>query len=207
MSKSLIVVPITALLMASASWAVEPAADYSRPGWYLGVGAGGGVDFLSDAVQDATGGVVDLSVGGSFNARGGYRVTSWFAFEVMYEGVYRTEAEVSVMGTKSVSSFSIHSFVSNLKFIAPIWRVQPYFMLGPGAQYGVFNGKGPLDGLDLTRWDFMLRAAFGIDAYITENWLVNLELAPSIRFADYVRPSETTDNVTLTLGLGVQYRW
>ena len=62
--------------------------------------------------------------------------------------------------------------------------------------------------LDLRRWDFTLRFAFGIDAYITENWLVNLELAPSMRFADYGKiVSKTTDNVLLTIGAGVQYRW
>lgn len=54
----------------------------------------------------------------------------------------------------------------------------------------------------------MLRTAIGLDGYITENWLLNLELAPSIRFADYSNiPSETTDNVTLTVGVGVQYRF
>jgi hypothetical protein len=206
MPRRLALIPIALSLIATTSWAEKPAPSYSRPGWYVGVGAGGGVDFLSEAVQDATGGFVDLSVGGSFNARGGYRVTSWFAFEVMYEGVYGTEAEI--LGMKSASSFSTHGFVGNFKFIAPIWRVHPYFMLGPGAQYGIFDGKGPFSGLDLTRWDFMLRTAFGIDAYITENWLVNLELAPSIRFADYGDiPSEVTDNVTLTFGAGVQYRW
>lgn len=122
----------------------------------------------------------------------------------MYEGVYGTEVQVLGMGAADLTT---HSLTGNLKLILPTWRVQPYIMLAPGAQYGNFNGKGPLDFLDTARWDFMLRTAIGIDTYITENWLVNLELAPSIRFADYVRPSETTDNVTLTLGLGVQYRW
>lgn len=205
MSKSLIIVFVAALLMASTSRAERlPTPDYSRPGWYLGVGGGIGIDVLDDAIQDRTGGVVELSVGGSFNVRGGYRVTSWLAFEIMYEGVYGTEVQVSGMGAADLTT---HSLTGNLKLILPTWRVQPYIMLAPGAQYGNFNGKGPLDFLDTARWDFMLRTAIGIDAYITENWLVNLELAPSIRFADYVRPSETTDNVTLTLGLGVQYRW
>ena len=35
----------------------------------------------------------------------------------------------------------------------------------------------------------MLRIGLGLDTYITENWIVNLELAPSIRFSDYL-PSE-----------------
>jgi hypothetical protein len=204
MLKSLIVIPIAALLMASTSWAEDPKADYGRRGWYGGVGGGAGIDFLTDAVQDETGGTVDLSVGSSFNARGGYRVASWFAFEAMYEGVYGTTVEVSGVDAADQDT---HSIVGNFKFILPTWRVQPYFMLGPGAQYGKFNGKGPFDPLDTERWDFVLRTAIGIDMYITEHWLIDLELAPSVRFADYTDvPSQLTDNVTLTFGLGVQYR-
>jgi opacity protein-like surface antigen len=100
--------------------------------------------------------------------------------------------------------------VANLTFILPTWRIQPYFSIGPGAQYANLDAMGPFDkfGLDLKRWDFMLRAGFGLDAYVTENWLLNLELAPSVRFADYSRiPSKTTDNVQLTVSLGIQYRF
>ena len=205
MSKSLIVIPIAALLMASTSWGEKPAPDYSRPGWYLGAGGGTGIAFLDSAIQDQTGGTVELNVGGSFNARGGYRVTSWLAVEALYEGVYNSNIDIS--GMKTAAERTTHSFVGNLKLILPIRRVHPYFSIGPGAQYGEFNGHGPFEGLDTTRWDFLLRAGFGIDAYITENWLVNLELAPSMRFNEYVVLNKTTDNVLLTIGLGVQYRW
>ena len=59
-----------------------------------------------------------------------------------------------------------------------------------------------------SRWDFTLRVGVGLDAYITENWLINVELAPSIRFADYRDiPRETTDNVTLTVSGGIPYRF
>jgi hypothetical protein len=205
MSKRLFAISILMLLMPGSSEAEEPSPDFGRPGWYLGLGGGLGTDFLDDAVEDVTGGNVELSVGGSFNARGGYRVTSWFAFEIMYEGVYGTNIRVS---GKDAADFSTHSFVGNLKFILPTWRIHPYIMLGPGAQYGKFNGKGPIDRLDTNRWDFTLRTAIGVDGYITENWLLNLELAPSVRFADYGDiPSEVTDNVTLTFGAGVQYRF
>jgi opacity protein-like surface antigen len=205
MSKSLIAVCIATLLTAGASWAEEPKPDFVRSGWYVGVGGGAAFDFLEDAIEDFTLGIVDISAAGSFNARGGYRVASWFAFEAMYEGAYGFETEI--LGEK-VAEFDTHSFVGNFKFIVPTWRVHPYIMVGPGAQYGNFDGKGVFDFLDTTRWDFVLRTAIGIDGYITENWLLNLEVAPSIRFADYSNiPSQTTDNVSLTVGLGVQYRF
>ena len=64
-----ILMPIAVLLMAGTSWAADPAPNYARSGWYLGVGGGVAFDFLEDAVADKTGGVVDLLAGGSFNAR------------------------------------------------------------------------------------------------------------------------------------------
>ena len=206
MTKNL-VVSVAALLMASVSWAEAAPPDYGRPGWYAGVGAGTGIAFLEDAIRDKIGGgLVDLNAGGSFNARGGYRLTSWFAVEAMYEGVYNSNIEIA--GRKTAAERSFHSFVANLKLILPTWRVHPYFMIGAGAQYGTVDALDDLLDIDLARWDFMLRTAFGIDAYITENWLVNLELAPSVRFADYKNiPLKTTDNVLLTVGVGVQYRW
>jgi len=206
MSRTLIAIPIAVLLMATTSWAADPAPDYARPGWYLGVGVGTGIPFLEGFLPDEVSGVVEFNPGASFNARGGYRLTSWLAVEALYEGVYGSNIEV--LGMATAARRTTHSFVANLKLILPTWRIHPYFMVGPGAQYAVFNDKTPFNRLDLRRWDFTLRTAFGIDAYITENWLVNLELAPSMRFADYGNiPSKQTDNVLLTIGAGVQYRF
>jgi hypothetical protein len=61
--------------------------------------------------------------------------------------------------------------------------------------------------LDTDRWDLLLRFGLGIDAYITEHCLLNAELAPSVRFADYGNiPSTSTDHVSLTFTGGIQYR-
>ena len=203
MSKSLIVFPIAALLLASTSWA-EP--DFGRSGWYVGVGGGASFSFFDEAIRDYTSGDVDSSNASSFNARGGYRVASWFAFELMYEGAYGYETEV--LGVDAAET-NTHAVIGNFKFIVPTWRVHPYLMIGPGGQHANFDGKGLLfDRLDTSRWDFILRMALGVDGYITENWLVNLEIAPAIRFADYTNvPTEITDNIVMTVGLGVQYRF
>ena len=205
MSRPLIAVFLLTLLTAGPAWADDPEPDFGRPGWYVGIGGGVGFDFLKDTIHEISDGEVDISAGGSFNARGGYRLASWFALEGMYEGVFGMDIELL---DTTVAEFSTHSFVANLKLIAPIWRTHPYIMVGPGAQLGDFDGKGILDPFDTNRWDFVLRTAIGLDGYITENWLLNLEVAPSIRFADYSNiPSETTDNITLTVGIGVQYRF
>ena len=85
---------VAGLAIASASSAENSKPDYARSGWYLGVGGGPAFDFLDDAVQDKTAGVVEFTAGGTFNARAGYRATSWFAVELMYEGVYGLGTEV-----------------------------------------------------------------------------------------------------------------
>jgi opacity protein-like surface antigen len=195
----------TVALLATTAHAVQPdKPDYGRPGWYAGVGAGAGWDFLEGAISDATRGAVEIGTAGTFNARGGYRVTSWFAIEGMYEGVYDLTGTLD--GQLDFAKSSNHSFLANFKLIAPIWRMHPYLAIGPGAQYGQFDDI--LGALDRDRWDFVLRLGLGLDAYVTENWLVNLEIAPSIRFTDYNNiPSQSTDNVSLTFSGGVQYRF
>jgi opacity protein-like surface antigen len=199
---------IAGLFMASTSRAIESAPDYARRGWYVGLSAGTGIPFLEDAIQDELGRAIELNLGGAFIARCGYRATPWLAIETLYEGVYSSDVEIR--GAATAATRSTHSFVANLKLILPLRRVQPYLTIGPGAQYGVFNARGPFDNLDLdqSRWDFMARIGVGVDTYVTENWLVNVELAPSVRFSDYSNiPSETTDNILLTIGVGFQYRW
>ena len=210
MPKEFLTIALAMMLFVSASSAEPPKPDYGRSGWYLGLGGGAAFNFLDGAVGDFTSGVVDLTPGGSFNARGGYRLNSWFALEFMYEGNYGQGDDV---GGVQLATFSSHSLLANFKFIAPTGRLQPYIIVGAGAQYGDFNDRGlptlpGVGNLDTTRWDFVLRVPIGVDAYVTENWLLNLELAPSVRFADYRNvPSQTTDNVTLTVSLGAQYRF
>jgi opacity protein-like surface antigen len=193
-----------AILFVSVVGTEASADDFDRRGWYVGVGVGVGVDFLSDFVEGITGGTVVINPTGSFNARGGYRAFSWLAFEAMYEGVYQMSTELDGI---EVSRHSFHSILFNAKFILPIWRIQPYFIVGGGPQQGSFDAKGGLAASDEARWDPAFRTGIGLDLYATKSWLINFELAPSIRFRDYVIPKESTDNVTLTFTGGVQYRF
>jgi hypothetical protein len=197
---------IILLALCAALLATPSAADeFDRPGWYAGVGGGVASNFLSEFVDDRTNGRVELPPTGSANVRGGYRLLSWLAFEALYEGAYNYD--VVVAGT-TVSSLSTHGLMANTKLIVPTWRLQPYLGLGVGAQYGNFDGVGPLVQLDTARWDLVLRIGLGLDSYLSEHWVVNLELAPSIRFADYGDiPSQSTDNVSLTFSGGIQYRF
>ena len=204
-----VVLVLALVCAASASHAqLVERADLVRPGWYVGVGAGSGIPFLEDAIEDEVLEVVELRPGGSFNARIGYRALSWVAFELQYEGAYGSN--IKILGQETAAERTTHSIAPNLKLILPIRRLQPYFMLGTGAQYARFDGHGPFDGLgvDLARWDFMVRVAGGLDLYLTRHWLVNLELGGAMSFKDWSDvPSKTTDVVMLNVSVGLGYRF
>ncbi|MBW2275536.1 MAG: porin family protein [Deltaproteobacteria bacterium] len=203
MSIRILVVAISStMLFASAA----SAGDWTRPGWYLGAGGGGGFNFFNKFIKEEfPGSGVTIDSAGSANVRGGYRVWPWLALEAMYEGTY--DSQINLNGD-NLAKLSTHSFLANLKLFLPIKRFQPYIAVGPGAQYGDFRGDGPLNIFDTTRWDFTLRTALGLDFYITEHWVIDGEIAPSIRFTDYSNiPSKSTDNVTMTVSIGVQYRF
>ena len=198
----LLLAPILALAFASP----VTASEWTRPGWYFGAGGGAGFNFFNKYIEESVPiPVVDIDPAGSANVRGGYRIWSWFALEAMYEGAY--DAQINVLDLP-FAKLSTHSFLGNLKFILPIMRFQPYLLVGGGAQYGQFRSELPAPLDKQNRWDPTLRVGVGLDFYITENWVVDLELAPSIRFKDYSDiPSAGTDNVTMTLSGGVQYRF
>ena len=199
----------TVLLASPTVLRASPAEadDFDRRGWFVGVGGGVATDFLSDLIVENTAGLVEFTNTGTFNFRAGYRLLSWLALEGMYEGAYGYKTEVAGF---ELASTDTHSLLGNIKLIAPVWRFQPYFLLGVGAQYGDWDSDLPLELVlpDIQRWDLVLRPALGLDSYVTKNWLLNLELAPSVRFRDYGEiPSAATDNVSLTFSVGVQYRF
>ena len=198
-----------AFLISSAVMAEKSSSEksswkkFNQPGPYVAVGFGGAFDFLEDVIQDEFP-ILDIESGWSANVRAGYRVASWIGFEAMYEGMYDLDMVVTGVGT--AYSFETHSFFGNLKLIIPLWRVQPYFLFGLGAQYAKI--EGPLGILETKRWDFVIRPALGLDVSVTEKWVLFAELGLPVRFADWTDiPSQLTDNVSMTVGGGVQYRF
>ena len=122
----------------------------------------------------------------------------------MYEGAYGLDA--TVIGIPFYS-FDLHNLLFNLKFILPIRRFEPYFILGFGAQSGRFIDE-LADLINTSRWDFALRPEFGLDFYLSENWSINGLLAVTLRATDYGDlGKEPTDNATITYGLGAQYHF
>jgi opacity protein-like surface antigen len=188
---------VTIFLIISAPVAVFAGeGSYSRSGVYVGIS---GVyqnnifeNRLEDLLQDALSPVpVSLSIedSGGLGAVLGYRLASFFAAELQYEWVdaYSVSAVVTDFVSGKIFSLSGHTLTANTKFILPIWRIQPYVLLGIGFSSWEAD-RGPLapeiEALD-PEIDFDFdsgkqfglagRAGVGVDLYITRNLLLNAQ--------------------------------
>ncbi|MDX1385862.1 MAG: outer membrane beta-barrel protein, partial [Thermoanaerobaculia bacterium] len=203
------------LLLPSAAFAQTGAPDYGRRGFYVGVNGIGSVEFFGSQIEDLVqqafpGSTVNVGDAAGLNARVGYRIFSWLAAEGMYEWVQDFETFVSVPGSGSGTTSSVfHNLYFNLKLLLPVWRLHPYLVGGVGAQYGDVQGTIPVLGpVSETRWDFAGRPGAGVDFYLTENLVLNAEVAGVLSVADFDAAGTTlTDIFYLTVGGGFQWRF
>ena len=197
--------------------ALAGAQDYARPGFYLG--AGGTYSFHwfpGDFDPDLAGGPhVVTSDSGGFNLQGGYRVNSWFGAELEYEWIEgfgnRTKADGNIAKLRS-NLISV-----NGKFLYPGWgRWQPYGLIGVGVS--IWEAKEtkatvttgtPTSGLANTSVGVGGRIGAGIDAYLTENWLLTLgiELAFSSTTIDNSTGGDLKNLFYVPIQFGAQYRF
>lgn len=174
------------LVLMTPAFAQEPT-NYSRPGVYGGIG---GLYAIED-FDFAPGANIQNSAG--FNFRLGYRFHPNFSVEAMGERVDAFDAD----GFTDVG-FNTWVGTINGKLFALTDRFQPYGLLGIGAMRAQLKGPGVNT---VTDTDLTFRYGTGIDSYLTENWIVNLETT-------YVAP---TDDVRIfnyfSIGGGIQYRF
>ncbi len=171
--------------MTTPAFAQEPT-DYSRPGFYLG---GGGLYAIED-FDFANGSAIQNGPG--LNFRLGYRFHPNIAVEAMGERVDAFDIDGS-----SGAGFNTWTGTINGKLFALTDRVQPYGLLGIGAMRAQAKGAGLNT---VTETDLAFRYGAGIDSYLTENWVVNLETS-------YVAPTYDVQIFNyFSLGGGIQYR-
>ncbi|HJO25018.1 MAG: porin family protein [Myxococcota bacterium] len=204
-------------LIALLAPALAEAQDYARPGFYLGAGGTYAFHwFPGDFDEDLAGGpTVRSSDSGGFNLQGGYRVNSWFGAELEYEWIEgfgnRTSADGNIVKLRS-NLISV-----NGKFLYPGWgRWQPYGLLGVGVS--IWQAKKtkatvttgtPTAGLDDTSVGFGGRIGAGLDAYLTENWLltVGIQAAFSTTKIDNSTGGDLKNLFYIPIQFGVQYRF
>lgn len=187
---------------------ITHANDFSRQGWFAGLNLSKGFNFITEAIDAGSGGKLNTQNTWGFDARGGYRFTSWFALEgnVEYMSGFKTD------GTLGSSEIRTNTVTVAPKFILPFWRVQPYALIGIGAQHSHldFSSDRPLllDDENTSGWNAAMRPALGMDFYITEKFVANLELAAVLvagKFED--TGMSISDPIYLSVGGGFQYRF
>ena len=161
--------------------------------------------------EGAVDNLIDINGGGGLNVRAGYRVTSWFAAEFMYQ--WTTGLDAEIRGTEfNFYEFRNHSVLGNFKFVLPMWRIQPYIGIGLGAQKGDLDFQGLTNTIGLfddeKSWGFLGRPAFGIDFIASDHWVFNFELAGELALHDLSSANFSGNNFFgLSVGGGLQYRF
>ena len=157
------------LLLAARDARADGEPDFGRPGAYVGAGASYSAN-LVEAFLDGTPILQDIDVNNAWgvNARLGYRFASWLALEGEYEWLDQMNA--SLYGAH-VGSLGFQAATANLKFIVPLWRFQPYFLLGAGALFSKVDT--PFDQIQVDHSAFAGRIGLGLDVYLTENLYLN----------------------------------
>ena len=139
----------------------EESSNYSRSGFYLGVGG------LYAMENFDTGRGVDVDNGPGFNFRLGYRFHPNIAVEAMGERVDDFDLENAIglnvdtwTGTVNGKAFLLTD------------RFQPYGLLGIGFMRAHSKIRSGFN-VDNDDTDLAYRFGGGLDSYITENWVVN----------------------------------
>ncbi len=178
---------------------------FGRRGFYMGLGfAYGFGDFYENAIEDEIPIRVNVDDAPGLNARVGYRVLSFLAFEAHYEWINDFNLDLSGL---DVADQTTHTITGNLKLLLPLWRFQPYLMLGVGAQY--YDIGSNLTGLlEDNDWAFAGRPALGIDFYITRHLVFNVEGAGVIAVTDLSGTLSSVDTLPyVSVGGGFQWRF
>ncbi len=202
------VLTIVLSLLPSLAFGAEKE-DFARAGPYVGVGGSYVTDTFESDLEDALDGVfpgvsVDIEESGGLNAVAGYRLLSFLAAELEYEWI--SEFDIALNGTKA-ATIEAHSLTANLKWIAPIQRVQPYFLTGLGFTHAKLEDKLGF-GLSKSTTDFAGRLGVGIDVYLTSHVLLTAGANAVLTTTDFSVAGQKIDPIFYVGGqAGVQYRF
>ncbi len=224
------------LALLALPHSVQADDSFSRPGFYIGVGGSYQlnvfedeiedeiVDALEDDLPDFADLGLDLDDSYGLNARVGYRLFSFLAIEAQYEWVseYDVELTTNVSGVDAkLYSIEGHTFTANTRWFLPLWRFQPYLLLGGGISiadvdrgaiyddplFGPFledNGVEVEDGRKISAAG---RAGLGLDLYLTRSIVLNAEAGAVVTTLSEPDLGDIDDLNYLSFSAGLQYRF
>jgi opacity protein-like surface antigen len=229
-ARAIVAAWLSALVLCAASPASGETDGYARGGLYAGVGAAYVIEQfdLPDAtlkVPEAPIYALDVDGGDSWGAeaRVGYRFHPNLAAEgqLQYYDNFGIDAALTLAASPSRQILTLNglSFMGNVKGYPFTGRVQPYGLVGLGLLW-LQAPRTPFDDSALaTRarseaWrnfvrktralsdvGFAGRIGVGIDGYLTQNLLLNVETS-------YLLPiGDLSDFRMVPISLGVQYRF
>jgi len=178
-----------------ASPGLATAEDYSRPGFYIGVGGSYEFNVLESQFEKVLNDKVNIDEGVGLNARLGYRLLSWLAGEVEYEWVPGFDVKIQ---DKKALELGASVITANVRFILPTGRFQPYLKLGAGGYFATLTDALGV-GLKADQDGFAARAGLGLDLYFTEN------IAAYIGVDGVFTTQDITNATTLQSASGLYY--
>ena len=171
----------------------EKSSEFARKGFYIGTG---GIYAIENFNRT---GAISFDDALGFNLRVGYRLHPHIAVEAEGERTMGFDAK-QFKGDVETWTATI-----NGKFFALTGQIQPYGLVGIGAMNASTDGLLILvdsKGRPSTNeTDVAFRYGAGIDAYITNNWVINFE-------GSYVNPRGDLSAIEyFAIGGGLQYRF
>jgi opacity protein-like surface antigen len=212
-------------IFASGASAEEPdpvapsvAPSFARPGYYVGAGGAYASDIfeseVEEVVEDAFGLPVHVDVAESWGANGrfGYRFGGWFAAEIQYEWLDEFDIDVSALGLPiGQASLESQAVTVNGRLIAPLWRTQPYLMVGVGGALYDFEDDtlGDVLGGSGEKAGFSGRAGGGVDLHLSEHFVLNAEASVLLTTNDFQVPGAgNIDDLYYVAGtVGLRYQF
>jgi opacity protein-like surface antigen len=200
------------LLLAGAA----SADDYFRKGFYLNASAAYGFSQMDTTILGASFQVPPLPLqdknSWGLNVRAGTQVYSWLAFELEYE--WMKSLNIVQSNGATLASYEPDVVTVNAKFILPLWRVQPYLLVGGGVAIFDVVFPTPWDTLSVSDSGFAFRGGAGLDVFITKHIAVNVESTYLINTSAYTNapfgayPVPTIDNLYyLAVSGGITYHF
>lgn len=189
--------------MASAGERESSSLNYARSGLYLGLGFVGGVYTQADSETEkelaAIGYVIDVesSVAAGLDLQAGYRLHPHAAAQVHFQYFPNTDVEFDGVKVIEADTWTLTGDIKGYVFTK---RFQPYVLAGLGIMHTKQKDTLGLGFTESTE-EFAVRLGGGIDYYLTENFVFEVELGG-------VLPSGDLKDLDLfTFAVGLQYRF
>ena len=176
-----LVVACAGLLLSSLAGADD---DLARRGYYINLGGAYAVDRIDATTLGVLLAVPPVAMGDDaswgLNVRAGYRRTSWLALEIQYEwmdGFSIRQLGPSAFGPANaiIATYRPDVTTVNAKFHLPIWRTDPYLVVGGGFVSYDVDFTQPLVTLGRSDNAFAFRGGAGLDFYLTKQLVLNVE--------------------------------